>query len=238
MVGLALALWPLIAPWRLARVNAQMVDGDAKWLKIRGRWHAWFVVLDVATELPVLAALRPSRSPWAWRWLGRQRRLRKKVPQVRITDGVPAYAALVPGATHVWCRLHHPQSITRWLQQPCTAAEEITTRKRVMKKVLQTHDTRTVRRRLARLREHAPTLGRTTWSTQVEAKVPQRICSVGRPRRPSTTTALARFCRAFQRFDATRGGFHSVRSGTRHCCSFSGSMCAPNAPVRAKPRSQ
>jgi transposase-like protein len=54
------------------RVKAAMVSVDEKWLKIRGRWHYWFVVLDVATELPVLAVLLPSRGQWAWRWGGRQ----------------------------------------------------------------------------------------------------------------------------------------------------------------------
>jgi len=29
-----------------------MVYVDEKWLKIRGRWQYWFVVLDVTTELP------------------------------------------------------------------------------------------------------------------------------------------------------------------------------------------
>jgi DDE domain len=197
-----------------------MVYVDEKWLKLRGRWHYWFVVLDVATELPVLAALLPSRSQWACRWLGRQLRLLKKVPQVLITDGLPAYAAMVPGAKHVLCRFHHQQSITRWLKQHFTAEEELTTRKRVMKKVLQTHDKRTVRRRLARLREQAPTLGITTWITHVEAKLPQLICSVGSTRLPSTTNALERFFRAFQRFYATRGGFHSVLSGKRALLLF------------------
>jgi transposase-like protein len=220
VLGLALALWPLIARWILARVKAQMVYVDEKWLKIRGRWHYWFVVLDVATELPVLAALLPSRSQWACRWLGRQLRLLKNVPQVLITDGLPAYAAMVPGAKHVLCRFHHQQSITRWLKQHFTTEEEITTRKRVMKKVLQTHDKRTVRRRLARLREQAPTLGITTWITHVEAKLPQLICSVGSTRLPSPTNALERFFRAFQRFYATRGGLHSVLSGKRELLLF------------------
>jgi hypothetical protein len=87
VLGLALALWPIISHGMLARVKAQMVSVDEKWLTIRGRWHYGFVVLEVAPELPVLAALLPSRSPWACRWLGCQLRLRKKVPQVSITDG-------------------------------------------------------------------------------------------------------------------------------------------------------
>jgi len=193
---------------------------DEKWLKIRGGWHYWFVVLDVATALPVLAALLPSRSPWACRWLGRQLRLRKHVPQVLITDGLQAYAAMVPGAQHVLCRFHHQQSVTHWLQQHLTTEEEITTRKRVMKKVFQTNDKRTVRRRLARLREQAPALGLTTWITHVEAKLPQLICSVGSVRLPSTTNAIERFFRAFQRFYTTRGGFHSVRSAKRELLLF------------------
>ena len=220
MLGLALALWPTIAHWLLARVKAQMVYVDEKWLKIRGRWHYWFVVLEVATELPVLAALLPSRSQWACRWLGRQLRLLKKVPQVLITDGLPAYAALVPGAKHVLCRFHHQQGVTHWLQQHFTTEEEITTRKRVMKKVFQTHDKRTVRRRLARLRAQAPALGITRWITNVEAKLPQLICSVGSTRLPSTTNAIERFFRAFQRFYRTRGGFHSVLSAKRELLLF------------------
>src|SRR5262249_38581841 len=49
----------------------------------------------------------------------------------------------------------------------------------------------------------------------VEAQLPQRICSVGRVRLLSTSNAVARFVRAFQRFDCTRGGLHSVRSAKR-----------------------
>jgi transposase-like protein len=220
VLGLALALWPTLSHWLRARVKAQMVYVDEKWLKIRGRWHYWFVVLDVATELPVLAALLPSRSQWACRWLGRQLRQLKQVPQVLITDGLQAYAAMVPGAKHVLCRFHHQQSVTRWLRQHFTTEEEITTRKRVMKNVFQTHDKRTVRRRLARLREQAPALGITPWIIQVEAKLPQLICSVGSVRLPSTTNAIERFFRTFQRFYATRGGFHSVRSAKRELLLF------------------
>src|SRR5205814_10701396 len=108
------------------------------------------------------------------------------------------------------CRSHRPQSVTPWSQQQFTTAQEITPRKRVMQQVFQTHDKRTVRRRLARLREQAPALGITTWITKVEAKLPQLISSVGSVRLPSTTNAIERFFRAFQRFYATRGGFHSV----------------------------
>jgi hypothetical protein len=84
--------------------------------------------LDVATELPVLEALLPSRSQRACRWLGRQLRLLKHMPQVIITDGMQAYAYLVQGAKHVWCRFHRQQGVTHWLTQHFTTAEEINTR--------------------------------------------------------------------------------------------------------------
>jgi hypothetical protein len=114
VLGLAMALWPLVYHWIGERMQAHMVYVDEKWLKIRGRWHYWFVVLDVPTELPVLAAFLPSRSQWACRWVGRQLRLLKQVPRVLITDGLAAYAYLVPAAKHVLCRFHHQQGVTHW----------------------------------------------------------------------------------------------------------------------------
>jgi transposase-like protein len=155
VVGLALALWPIIAQGIVERIKAQMVYVDEKWLKVRGRWHYWFIVLDVTTELPVLAALLPSWRQWACRWLGWQLRHLKKVPHVIITDGLQAYAYLVPGAKHVLCRFHHQQGVTQWLQQHF-----------------------------------------------------------------ATANAIERFFRAFQRFYATRGGFHSVLSAKRELLLF------------------
>jgi transposase-like protein len=220
VLGLALALWPLLYAWIGERVKAQMVYVDEKWLKIRGRWHYWFVVLDVDTELPVLATILPSRSPWACRWIGRQLRQLKKVPRVIITDGLQAYTYLVPGAKHVLCRFHHQQGVTHWLQQHFATEAEINARKPVMKQLLQTHDKRTVRRRLARLQEQAPALGIMPWVNRVEVKLPELICSVGSARLPSTTNAIERFFRVFERFYKTRRGFHSVPSAKRELLLF------------------
>jgi transposase-like protein len=220
VLGLALALWPVVYQWMVKGVKAHMVYVDEKWLKIRGRWYYWFVVLDVPTELPVLTALLPSRGQWACRWVGRQLRQLKKVPQVLITDGLQAYAYLVPGAKHVLCRFHHQQGVTHWLKQHFATEAEINARKPAMKRLFQTRDKRTVRRRLARLRERASEWGITPWVTTVEAKLPQLICSVGSVRLPSTSNAVERFFRAFQRFYCTRGGFHSVLSAKRELLLF------------------
>jgi hypothetical protein len=220
VVGLALALGPRIAQWIGERVQAQRVDVDETWLKSRGRWQYWFVVLDVPTELPVLTALLPSRSQWACRWLGRPLHVLKQVPRVLITDGLPAYAYLVPGATHLWCRVHHQPGVTPWLKPHCATDAEIDARQPVMKRVWQTRDQRTVRRRLARRRDRAPALGITAWVAGVEAKLPRLMGSVGRVCLPSTTNAIERFFRAFARFDKTRQGFHAVLSAKRELLLF------------------
>ncbi|HSF29243.1 MAG TPA: hypothetical protein VLK82_02040 [Candidatus Tectomicrobia bacterium] len=89
-----------------------------------------------------------------------------------------------------------------------------------MKRVFQTRDKRTVRRRLARVQKQAPALGITAWITAVQEKLPQLICSVGSARLPATTNAIERFFRTFQRFYTTRGGFHSVLSATRELLRF------------------
>jgi hypothetical protein len=96
----------------------------------------------------------------------------------------------------------------------------ITSPAQKMKRVLQTHDKRTVRRRLAWLRERAPELGITPWVTGVEEKLPALRCSVGSVRLPATTNAIERFFRDFQRFYGTRGGFHSLLSAKRELLLF------------------
>jgi transposase-like protein len=126
----------------------------------------------------------------------------------------------VPGATHILCRVHHQQGVTHWLTQHFATEAEINARKPAMKRLLQTHDKRTVRRRLARLKERAAAWGITSWVSTVEAKLPQLIGSVGSVRLPSTSNAVERFFRAFQRFYATRRGFHSVLSATRELLLF------------------
>jgi hypothetical protein len=62
--------------------------------------------LDVYTELPVLAALLPSRSQWACRWLGRQLRQLKKVPQrqARLRDEAPLLG-ITPWVSRVEAKL-------------------------------------------------------------------------------------------------------------------------------------
>jgi len=197
-----------------------MVDGEEQWLKLRGRWHDWGVGLDVTTALAVLAALLPSRRPWAGRGLGWQRRRLKKGPRVSIPEGLQASPSLVPRAKHGRCRLHHQQGVTHGFKPHFATAAESNMRKPALKQLFRTQDKRPVRRRLARLQEQAPALGILAGITGVQEKRPQLIGRVGRTRLPAPTHAIERFFRAFLRFDATRGGVPGVRSATRELRLF------------------
>jgi hypothetical protein len=110
------------------------------------------------------------------------------------------------------------------------------TRQPRLNKVLPTRDQRTVRRRLARWRERAAELGLPPWVSRVDAKLPGLICTVGSVRLPSTTKAIERFFRAFERFDKTRQGFHAGLSATRALLLFFVvSVCTPQATTGHAP---
>jgi hypothetical protein len=96
--------------------------------------------------------------------------------------------------------LHHQQGVPHWRKQPFATKAEVDARKPAMKRLFHTHDKRTVRRRLARLKARAAAWGIIPWVSTVEAKLPQLIGSVGSVRLPSTSNAVERFFRAFQCF--------------------------------------
>jgi transposase-like protein len=220
ILGLALALWPLVYRWIVDKVKAKAVYIDEKWLKIRGKWYYWFVVLDVATELPVLASLLPSRSKYSCRWIGVKLKSIGKIPKVIITDGLLSYNYIVEGAKHILCHFHHQQGVTRWLKKRFSDEGEIAARKSKMKKVLQTKDKRTVKRRLLKLKESSDELGIGEWVEQTENNLPKLLPSVGSVIIPRTTNAIERFFRAFNRFYRSRYGFFSVGSAGKELIFF------------------
>ena len=220
ILGMALALWPIVYSWVIERVKARAVYIDEKWLKICGKWHYWFVVLDTQTGLPVLASLLPSRSRWACRWLGIMLKRIGKNPRVIITDGLLSYNYLMDGAKHVLCHFHHQQGVTRWLKKHFHDKKEIAARKSRMKRVLQSNDKRTVRRRFQKLKESSQELGICPWVEQTEANLPKLLPSVGSAHIPKTTNAIERFFRAFNRFYKVRCGFFSVISAKRELILF------------------
>jgi len=218
--GTALAVWPTIFGWIQERVNARTVYIDEKWIKIKKRWHYWFVVLDRDSELPVASALLPSSGKWACRWVGRLLERLKKVPNTIITDGLAAYEHLLPRVRHLRCHFHLLQNVSGWLRRHFDSPEDIAARKPLMKKVLQTNDKRTVLRRLKKLKQRAKELGIEGWTDYVTEKLPNILPGTGSRRFPATTNAVERFFRAFNRFYKTRGGFHSVSSANTQLVLF------------------
>jgi len=224
MLGLVLVLWPIIYRWILDNVKAKAVYIDEKWLKIRGKWLYWFVVLDTETGLPVLASLLPSTGKWACRWIGVMLKRIGKIPRVIITDGLPGYGHVTAGVRrkvkHILCHFHYQQGITRWLKKRFEDKDEIAARKKKMKRVLQTNDKRTVRRRLRKLKESSEELGISEWAQQTEQKLPKLLPSVGSVCIPRTTNAIERFFRVFNQFYKKRCGFFTLVSAKRELILF------------------
>jgi len=223
ILGLCLELFPLVYKWILERVKAKVVYIDEKWLKVRGKWYYWFVVLDAETELPVLASLLRTTNKWSCRWIGIKLKQIGKIPGVIITDGLPGYnslCCLIEGVKHILCHFHHQQGVTRWLKKRYKEDKDIDTKKPLMKRIFQTRDKRTVRRRLCKLKESSESLGIQEWVEQTESNLPKLLPSVGSVRIPTTTNAIERFFRAFNRFYKVRCGFFSVLSAKRELIFF------------------
>ena len=176
-MGLVLSLWPTVESWIINNTKARIVYIDEKWLKIRGKWHYWFVVLDKETGLPVLSSLLTSLGNSATKFIALKLKALGKIPKVIITDGLAAYKKMFKkgSVTHQRCIFHHQQGVTRFLTEHFEAEDELN-RKKEMKKVFQTfrlsslrietNDKRTVKRRLENLEKEAQGLGITDWVSQ------------------------------------------------------------------------
>lgn len=228
VIGLALALWPVIRGWVWSHVKGRRQYIDEKWLKIRRKWHYLFVSVDHDSGLPFFYELLPTRTKWACRlFLLKLNRL-GKIPAVIITDGLQGYvsaiATVFPAAKHLLCLFHHQQSVTRSVNtQFCeTEQEDANAAKKQMKRVVQTHDTRTVKRRLDRLEHVANEKGWKImeWIKRTRDKLKHLLPVVRSNTYPSTTNEIERFFRAFSRFYKMRCGFHSVTSAKREIIFF------------------
>lgn len=223
ILGLALALWPQVNTWLVTRVKMTKAYVDEKWIKIHHRWYYWFMVLDADTGLPMYQALLATRSAASVSWIVTELRHLKQLPGVFITDGLAAYQSVfgtLTGVTHLLCRFHHQQGITRWLKEHFSSDTDVAERKAAMKKLFQTNDKRTVTRRFARLKERAEEWGIASWIERTEKLLPNLLPSVGSRRLPSTSNEIERFFGVFTRFAKVRRGFFSVLSTKRQLIVF------------------
>jgi transposase-like protein len=226
IIGLTQALWAVISVWVVNRVKASQIYIDEKWLKIQGKWHYWFVALDQATGLPILGHLLPTRTKWACRWFLIKLKRLGKYPLMIITDGLAAYVSSIAKtfsrAKHVLCVFHHQQGVSRWVKQHLSALKAAEQVKKKMKRVIQTQDVRTIKRRLKKLEAEDAThkWGISSWIALTWKNLTALIPALRSNSYPKTTNAIERFFRAFQRFYKTRGGFHSVVSAKRELILF------------------
>jgi transposase-like protein len=223
ILGLALALWPHIQQWLTRQVTCRKAYVDEKWIKIRKTWYYWFVVLDADTGLPVYQALLATRSNDSVRWIVTELGRLQQLPQVFVTDGLAAYQSVfasLDNVTHILCRFHHQQGVTRWLKKHLPVDTDVTERKAAMKQGFQTIDKRTVKRRLARLKERAEEWGIRSWIELTEKLLPNLLPSIGSRRLPSTSNEIERFFGVFTRFLKVRRGFFSVLSTKRQLIVF------------------
>lgn len=228
IVGLALALWPVVQGWLWSRVTGARLLVDEKWVKIHKKWRYLFVSVDHDSGLPLFHALLPSRTKWACRlFLLKLKRL-GKLPAMIITDGLKGYvraiARVFPRARHVLCLFHHQQTVPRWVntQFSDTESEEANAAKKQMKQVFQTHDPRTVPRRLERLEQTADEKGWKimAWIKRTRGNLKHLLPATRSNTYPSTTNEIERFFRALSRFYKTRCGFHSMKSAKREIVFF------------------
>jgi transposase-like protein len=220
IMGLVLQLWPLITEWIKNNIKARICYCDEKWIKIRGKWHYWFVVLDAKTQIPITCSLLPRLSKWSCRWIGIKLKLLGKLPSVIVTDGLAGYKKMLPEVKHQLCIFHHQQGVTRWLKENFSDEKKIKKLKRKMKKVFQTSDKRTVIRRFKKLSKKAKKLGITSWIEKTRRNLPNLLPAVGSKRIPTTNNCIERFFGRFNRFYKVRRGFHSVRSCKRELILF------------------
>ncbi len=228
IIGMALALWPVIRGWVWSHVKGARLYVDEKWLKIRKKWHYLFVAVDQNTGLPLFHDLLPTRTKWACRlFMVKLKRLGKH-PSVIITDGLKAYVSAIanvfPKAKHLLCLFHHQQTVSRCVNKQFaeTEQEDAKAAKKRMKQVVQTHDARTMKRRLNRLEQTAKSKGWKImeWIKRTRDKLKHLLPAARSNTYPSTTNEIERFFRAFTRFYKTRCGFHSVKSAKREIIFF------------------
>lgn len=217
IMGMSNCLYPIFQRQIWEKVNPLVVLIDEKWLKIKGKWYYWFVVIDNKTNLPLLSQLLPSRGKMACIFIGMKLKQLGIIPKVIKTDGLRAYSyvSAILGAIHSICIFHHQQAVIRWLKKNFKDKDKITELKKIMRRIFQTSDKRTVLRRIKRLKDKAEELGISSWFKSMENNLGKLINSIGSKKIPLTSNGIERFFRGFSRFYKTRSGFTTVASAKK-----------------------
>ena len=158
--------------------------------------------MDSKTEIPVFQMLARSRTRWVCRWIGICLSGLRGNLRAICTDGLASYKEISSqlGVVHLLCHFHYQRGVSSWLKEHFSKEEAIDDRKGKMKQLLQTKDKRTVKRRLEKLSKGAKQLGIAGWIDQMHISLPSLLPSVGSRIFPTTTNAIERFFRTFNRF--------------------------------------
>ena len=96
IIGLVGQLYDPICQQIHRRIKPNIIYVDEKWLKIKGVWHYWFVVLDGATHIPIYTYLAHTRTASVCAWIGIHLHGFKDRLKAIVTDGLASYAYLLP----------------------------------------------------------------------------------------------------------------------------------------------
>ncbi len=134
-----------------------------------------------------------------------------------VTDGWDAYleaiATAFPKAEHLLCRFHLIRSVFRRMKKITFFDAECL---KLLRNLFHSNDPRTVRRRVAKLKEKLVELNKTWGLEGLLAKLEQVMPAGGNPTRwPSTSNAAEWFFRDYDRFYRLKGPFQHEQSASK-----------------------
>jgi transposase-like protein len=190
---------------------------DEKEIKIGGVTWYLFVAVDCVTRFPLHIAFYPSNNGKYCLMFLLELQLKGYRPYVIVTDGWDAYIEAIktafPGAKHLLCRFHLIRSVFRRMKQIKFFDAEII---KLLRNLFHSDDPRTVRHRVAVLKDKLSELGKEWVLEGLLAKLEQVMPAVGNPTRwPSTSNAAEWFFRDYDRFYRLKGPFQDEKSARK-----------------------
>jgi transposase-like protein len=187
---------------------------DEKEIKIAGKTWYLFVAVDCVTRFPLHIAFYPSNNGDYCLTFLLELKQKGYRPYVIVTDGWDAYIEAIktafPNARHLLCRFHLIRSVFRRMKKIKFFDAEIST---LLCHLFHSDDPRTVRRRVAKLKEKLAELHKGWVLEGLLAKLEQVMPAVGNPTRwPSTSNAAEWFFRDYDRFYRLKGPFQDDKS--------------------------
>ena len=187
---------------------------DEKEIKIDGETWYLFVAVDCVTRFPLHIAFYPSNNGDYCLTFLLELKQKGYRPYVIVTDGWDAYIEAIqtafPKAKHMLCRFHLIRSVFRRMKKIKFFDAECIT---LLRNLFHSDDPRTVRRRVAVLKEKLAKLGKEWVLEGLLAKLEHVMPAVGNPTRwPSTSNAAEWFFRDYERFYRRKGPFQNKKS--------------------------